>query len=930
MKKGLLSILAGALVVVGCQNYDDQFDQLESQINALASTVAGLSAVQSDLAALSAQVNSLSGAVDAAVDAALAGGLADIQSAIDALNAAAESAANNSDITQIAEDVDAVQTDLAELLAQSSVFQGDVVVNTPATLQAYHSMGEQLAIVNGFVDIDVSTDMDIAQVQELVDFILVTTEDFDYTAGDSVDTEVTFNNLSGTLSLTIDQEGGYNLQSLESATIVTLDADNSIAIVHLGALESVTSLSNGSGAGTFAFDKATELHLTSLKTYDGNLTLEVDEGGVIDLTAYRDVDADGDPTGDDLSITGPASFSVSELNGTNSTLTFEDVQTVTVNGYNGTVHLNGGVENFSSDNLVAWDIADADDLITVDVTGALETDADGEIDEDEVGPTLAVSSKGDLTDITISGDVSGITLSTNGNLVNATIDATVDGTVTIDNNSDLANLVLTGATLLTVDIDTNSDLEVLTVDASIGANDDDETIGTVRVTDNESLTDLTISTNKIGVLEITGNSDLETIDMSAVDSIGDAEGATVTVSGNNLEAEEVNAEDEEITTESGMDTLEDYLDAVVANADSTATVVFDTVETYIDADGNDDGEFTTGDQVIVLKIQPADITEGDDAIAHKNSYVLDAAEGQGLHIDIDGLDIFDEGRDDVDAAGNYVFTGNQVLDLAAITATAHVTRAAAAGVTLTAQAGGSSAITVTFDMISAATDTSTLLGERYASTAALSTVWSATTGTVSQVVGADDYVTFTVGSNSVTATGLTADQIADAIITAWTAKYSTSGSESASTLFTLTQIADGSVYVSAVKRGSAGHNADVTVSVTASSTGDTNTTGAGLEWTRGATISASDNATDSDNIILTLEAVDTPPIADPLDQASLTISSNVVTTLTTTLLVNGAGGGEKYYAAVTEDRADCALPEAGSVDVVNEAAVSKSKVDWLN
>ena len=30
MKKGLLSILAGALLVVGCQNYDDQFDALES------------------------------------------------------------------------------------------------------------------------------------------------------------------------------------------------------------------------------------------------------------------------------------------------------------------------------------------------------------------------------------------------------------------------------------------------------------------------------------------------------------------------------------------------------------------------------------------------------------------------------------------------------------------------------------------------------------------------------------------------------------------------------------------------------------------------------------------------------------------------------------------------------------------------------------
>ena len=32
MKKGLLSILAGALLVVGCQNYDDQFESIENSI----------------------------------------------------------------------------------------------------------------------------------------------------------------------------------------------------------------------------------------------------------------------------------------------------------------------------------------------------------------------------------------------------------------------------------------------------------------------------------------------------------------------------------------------------------------------------------------------------------------------------------------------------------------------------------------------------------------------------------------------------------------------------------------------------------------------------------------------------------------------------------------------------------------------------------
>ena len=38
MKKGLLSLLALALTVVGCQNYDDQFEELTSQITSLQTT----------------------------------------------------------------------------------------------------------------------------------------------------------------------------------------------------------------------------------------------------------------------------------------------------------------------------------------------------------------------------------------------------------------------------------------------------------------------------------------------------------------------------------------------------------------------------------------------------------------------------------------------------------------------------------------------------------------------------------------------------------------------------------------------------------------------------------------------------------------------------------------------------------------------------
>ena len=103
MKKGLLSILAGALLVVGCQNYDDQFDNLETQINALASTVAGLSQVQSDLASLAGTVNSLQSALSAEIDTALADGLADIDAAVEALEAAAADSASAEDVSAIAD-----------------------------------------------------------------------------------------------------------------------------------------------------------------------------------------------------------------------------------------------------------------------------------------------------------------------------------------------------------------------------------------------------------------------------------------------------------------------------------------------------------------------------------------------------------------------------------------------------------------------------------------------------------------------------------------------------------------------------------------------------------------------------------------------------------------------------------------------------------
>ena len=46
MKKGLLGLLVVALTVVGCKDYDDKFNDLNSKITALSTSVSELDGIQ--------------------------------------------------------------------------------------------------------------------------------------------------------------------------------------------------------------------------------------------------------------------------------------------------------------------------------------------------------------------------------------------------------------------------------------------------------------------------------------------------------------------------------------------------------------------------------------------------------------------------------------------------------------------------------------------------------------------------------------------------------------------------------------------------------------------------------------------------------------------------------------------------------------------
>jgi hypothetical protein len=155
MKKGLLSLLAVALTVVGCQNYDDQFDELSDQITALSATVQGLSTVSDQITALTATVNGLA---TAASVSGLQGDITTIKAAVDALTSDLADVATAADLGVISSTLADVKADVKELLAANAVINQNIVINNVATLEYVESListgaDDPNVIVNGTIAI---------------------------------------------------------------------------------------------------------------------------------------------------------------------------------------------------------------------------------------------------------------------------------------------------------------------------------------------------------------------------------------------------------------------------------------------------------------------------------------------------------------------------------------------------------------------------------------------------------------------------------------------------------------------------------------------------------------------------------------------------------------------------------------------------------
>ena len=303
MKKGLLSLLALALTVVGCQNYDDQFAELTSLIEDLQTEVEGLPDVTSQVTALqntvsglatAASVQSLSTTVGGLATAqSLTDGLAALQAEIDALELLIANAATADDVADINAELADIQADLDELLEANSTINQSITIRNLATLQYVESLISTATdapnvIVNGNVTIEVDeADFDADQVVRVNDVAakLATvlgsvdiTNTFtpatklNFTALSFVDSDTTISGdtnladgdtsndvlatITGDLTIT-NVTGDLNLSGLTSASDITVPT--AVTALLFGAVEADSFSTTGSATGELQLFAATRV-----------------------------------------------------------------------------------------------------------------------------------------------------------------------------------------------------------------------------------------------------------------------------------------------------------------------------------------------------------------------------------------------------------------------------------------------------------------------------------------------------------------------------------------------------------------------------------------------------------------------------------------------------------------------------------------------
>ena len=634
MKKGLLTLLAASLVFVGCQNYDDQFDDLNAQISALKSQVDGLSSLSGQVSSLSGTISGLSAGVAAAqasADAAstaasgidfssLTAGLATLQAEVDQIQASLATAVTAADIATLQAELDAIEADVDTLVEGSGVYTTTLQVTNAPLLAAAKALGNEINVIAGGLNVVVTSDMNMTDLQTVMDKIYNVTGNVTFTNTTSDNqTAITMDNLTSAQDVNLQQKGPYSLKTLVSAKKLTLGNTYSddVTAVHLDALTTVTNIFTGTTEDEINFDQAATVDLGSMTYYSGgDLSITTKTGGTLDVGKLTDTNTAGTLAPFTFTVAGPATLALTKFKGdalasTTGSIVASKVANLTIKDFGGAIDVNSKVDVLTVEDAYSLAIDGATDLEEMTVEGVA---AYGKAYDAKSATNKAPYAKDDYwLDITIpagADDLAKVTLTGKFNVLDFgnglaelssfTMNATASS-LELDATPDLATVNLTGSTINTVSAD-NTGATSLTLDYSYRGIDyntaTDVATGTLSVESNVDLTSLTVNADDIGILTVVGNAKLATISFPNLNSIGTTTAAAANIYNNDLTAvkatdtyqADITSAQLHTTTDtgtfdagtSGMTGLKGYLDAIVT-AGSTATnaVFFDNVTTEV-------------------------------------------------------------------------------------------------------------------------------------------------------------------------------------------------------------------------------------------------------------------------------------------------------------------------------------------------------------
>ncbi len=649
MKKGLLTVLLASLVLVGCQNYDDQFDDLNAQISALKSQVDGLSSLSGQVSSLGGTISGLQAGVAAAQAAATAAGtsadaataaangiaatdlsgleasLATLATDVAAVQASLATAATAAAVTALQTEIDAIESDLDELLTSSNIYATDVSVTSAATLDSALALGNKLNVLNASLTITGYASMDYTKVQTLVDRVNTTTGNIVYSAYSATGTEIKFNNLTSAANITMTQPNGYSFPKLTNAGTIDLkdDYETTVTNISFPVLTTATAIStDASGDFKVEFLYATNVDFGAMVTAPSNtISITTKKGATLDLSKWVAKTATGTYQTATVTLNGPASWTNGTAAGTfastglpgntvgahDGAYTLTNVATVAIHNFRGDITLNTGITSFTGNNIVrvgttsgGATITAATDLETVNITQIRDNDTSltaaqvadlAESANNTDQDLLFTSAHAKLTSVTVTGKTGDVKFTSVPVL--ATVDLTDADAFDVMASGNASMSSWTDASSAEDRTFINNDLMTsVNLSATTKLSNTADKSQTVEVSGNAELASLTLGMSNISTLNVTDNDKLATIAAASLTSIGTGTATNVDIHQNAMIATAIQDTKESptstvvagatsdlgsITTDSGMKTLDTYLASAMGATTGTVSVWFDTV-----------------------------------------------------------------------------------------------------------------------------------------------------------------------------------------------------------------------------------------------------------------------------------------------------------------------------------------------------------------